>query len=92
MLRLLRSAAAPLLPAVLRLLVGSAVLGAAVPAAAQSTVPATLVQIIDAARWATPSADPSGIGYWPARGTYLVSDGEIDEVSFFAGVNLPTAS
>lgn len=51
---------------------------------------ATLVNVVDTSLWADPSTDPSGIDYLPASGTYLVSDGEIEEYNhpYWHGGNL----
>ena len=35
-----------------------------------------------------PSPDPSGIGYLPDLDRFVISDGEVEEMSIFAGVNL----
>ena len=38
--------------------------------------------------YSPPSPDPSGIGYLPDLDRFIISDGEVDEMSIFAGVNL----
>jgi hypothetical protein len=59
---------------------------AAAPPAAEN---AALVRVIDTAQWSPPSPDPSGLTYWPARGTLLVVDGEVDEMpQYFVGANV----
>jgi len=59
-------------------------------AAAQSlpNATATLVQVIDTSQFHPPSPDPSGITYLPDSGTLIMVDGEVDEMSIFAGKNL----
>ncbi len=38
--------------------------------------------------YSPPSPDPSGIGYLPDLDRFVISDGEVEEMSIFAGVNL----
>lgn len=48
-----------------------------------------LVKITDTSKWSPSSPDPSGIEYWPAHNTLLISDGEVDEMPpYFTGVNV----
>jgi hypothetical protein len=59
--------------------------------AAFELVHTTLIQIIDTSNdaWDPSSPDPAGIAYWPSRGTLLVADSEVDEMSdYFTGVNV----
>lgn len=56
--------------------------------AGAATVKATVVQKIDASKFDPPSSDTAGITYLPSSGRFLVTDCEIDEMSFFRGVNL----
>lgn len=58
----------------------------ATSARAQSSL--TLVQTLDSSQWNPPSPDPSGITYWPARDALVVVDGEVEEMTIYAGVNL----
>jgi hypothetical protein len=64
-------------------------LAAATPAAAVSAaaLPSSIVNTIETFRWSPPSPDPSGLAYNPATNRLLVSDGEVDEMSIYAGVN-----
>src|SRR4029453_4344123 len=48
----------------------------------------TLVHVIDTPQGAPPSPDPSGITYWPAKNTLVVSDAEVDEMPIFANANI----
>ena len=48
----------------------------------------TLVRTILTSQWSPASPDPSGIAYIPHLGTFLVSDGEVDEMSIFKGKNV----
>jgi DNA-binding beta-propeller fold protein YncE len=47
-----------------------------------------LVRIINAYAWEPSSPDTSGIAYWPAKGGYLISDGEVEDYQDFTGDNL----
>jgi len=50
---------------------------------------ASLVRIIDTARWSPPSPDPSDIAYLPESQRLFISDGEVDEMpQYFTGNNL----
>lgn len=53
----------------------------------------SLVRTLDLSRWSPPAPDPSGIGYWPANGSLLVADSEVDEMPpYFTGKNVFVAS
>jgi hypothetical protein len=62
-------------------------LAAEVPAAVTS-VSASLVHTVQTSTYSPPSPDPSGIGYLPDLDRFVIADGEVDEMSIFAGVNL----
>lgn len=50
---------------------------------------AFLVQVIATSQWSPPSPDPAGVAYWPAHGTLLIVDSEVDEIpSLFTGDNV----
>lgn len=49
---------------------------------------ASLVRTINAYAWEPSSPDTSGISYWPQKGSYLVSDGEVEGYPDFTGDNL----
>jgi uncharacterized protein YjiK len=55
--------------------------------AVAAPVPSSLVNTIETWRWSPPSPDPSGIAYNSTSKRLLVSDGEVDEMSIFAGAN-----
>lgn len=71
-------------------------LALAAPLAPPSTIlPTTLVQIIDTSKnawgnYPNPSSpDPAGVAYWPAHGTLLIADSEVDEMPpYFTGDNI----
>ena len=52
------------------------------------TTPATLVRIIDTSQWSPPSPDPSGIAYLPDSNRLMISDGEVEEMTIYRGVNI----
>jgi hypothetical protein len=56
--------------------------------AAAATEVASLVLTVDTAAFVPPSPDPSGVDLIVPGGPLLVSDGEVEELSIFAGVNL----
>ena len=56
--------------------------------AAAPTVSATLVQTILTSAFTPPSPDPSGIELMGPSGPLLISDGEVEEMSIYRGVNL----
>ncbi|MDN3510959.1 MAG: hypothetical protein NG784_06605 [Candidatus Jettenia sp.] len=62
------------------------------PPVVAATSNATLVRTIDTSRFSPPSPDPSGITYLPSSNGLLMCDGEVDEMSIFAGANLFEAS
>lgn len=51
-----------------------------------ANVSATLVKTTQTSAWSPPSPDPSGIAFW--RGHLVISDGEVDEMSIYAGANI----
>ncbi|UJS17545.1 MAG: hypothetical protein L3J17_00405 [Candidatus Jettenia sp.] len=53
-----------------------------------STSSSSLVQTMDLSLLSPPSPDPAGITYLSSSNTLLVSDGEVDEMPIFVGVNL----
>jgi sugar lactone lactonase YvrE len=55
--------------------------------ASATAVPSSLVNTVETFRWSPPSPDPSGLAYDPTTNRLLVSDGEVDEMSIYAGVN-----
>jgi hypothetical protein len=69
------------LVAALALLVTSAPLAQAAPTATQVNVTLT-------STWTPPSPDPSGLTYRANTSNVLVSDSEVDETAFSAGVNI----
>lgn len=48
----------------------------------------TLVNTVLTSNWSPPSPDASGIAYVDHLGTLFVSDGEVNEMSIFAGANM----
>ena len=52
------------------------------------TVPSVIVKTTLTSAWTPASPDPSGIAYWPQTGNLIVSDGEVDEMGIFQGVNI----
>ncbi|WKZ15139.1 MAG: hypothetical protein QY317_14685 [Candidatus Jettenia caeni] len=58
------------------------------PPVVAATSNATLVRTIDTSRFSPPSPDPSGITYLPSSNRLLMCDGEVEEMSIFAGANL----
>jgi hypothetical protein len=56
--------------------------------AAVSTEPATLVQTILTSNFSPPSPDPSGIELLAPNGPLLISDGEVEEMGIYQGVNV----
>jgi sugar lactone lactonase YvrE len=55
---------------------------------AARTSQASLVQIIDVSQFSPPSPDPAGIAYLDFINTFIVSDSEVNEMTFFTGGNL----
>jgi len=53
-----------------------------------ATAASSLVRTIDTSRFAKPSPDPSGLAYHPGRNHLLISDGEVEEMSIWAGANV----
>jgi hypothetical protein len=74
------------------LLVAALCLGVLVPTPTASAAGATLVQTINTGRGGTwgpkYSPDPSGISYWPAKNRLVIVDGEVEEMSIWAGANV----
>jgi DNA-binding beta-propeller fold protein YncE len=56
------------------------------PASAAPT--ATFVRVIRTFRWNTPSPDPTGLAYLPAKRALVVVDSEVDETPHFQGKNI----
>src|SRR3954465_7800658 len=56
-------------------------------ATAAIPIPSALVNTIDTSRWSPASPDPSGLAYDATANRLLVSDGEVDEMSIYKGVN-----
>jgi ribosomal protein L35AE/L33A len=52
------------------------------------TAPGTLIQTILTSDWSPPSPDASGAAYIPSLNSLFVSDGEVNEMPIFAGVNV----
>jgi uncharacterized protein YjiK len=48
----------------------------------------SLVNTIDTSRFPPPSPDPSGLAYRPSGERLLVSDGEVEEMAIYRGVNV----
>ena len=46
------------------------------------------MRTVPTSAYSPPSPDPSGIGYLPDLDRFIISDGEVDEMTIFAGVNL----
>src|SRR5688572_2299111 len=68
----------------------SLVAPAALPAGT-TLLPASLVRTIDTsnASWNPSAPDPSGVDYWPARQSLLITDSEVEEMpNYFAGKNV----
>jgi len=55
---------------------------------AATSFTSSLVQTIHTYQWSPPSPDPSGIIYLPASDTLMVVDGEVNEMSIYAGANV----
>lgn len=74
------------------LLVAALYLGVLAPTPPASAAGATLVQTINTGRGGTwgplYSPDPSGISYWPGKNRLVIVDGEVDEMSIWAGANV----
>ncbi len=71
-------------------LLGAAALSSA--AAGSGSFTSSLVRTTDVAAISPASPDPSGLAYVPSSGTFLMTDGEVDEtvdgITHFAGANL----
>jgi len=50
------------------------------------------VNTIDTSRWSPPSPDPSALAYDSTQDRLLVTDGEVEEMSMYSGVNYYEAS
>ena len=59
-----------------------------VQAADGDLVQATLERTTDTSLYSPPSPDPCGLAYLTSSGTLMISDGEVNEMPIFAGVNL----
>jgi uncharacterized protein YjiK len=53
--------------------------------AIQATTAATLVRVTKTSQFSPPSPDPSGIAYDAVTGHLVIDDGEVDEMSIYAG-------
>lgn len=58
------------------------------PGAWAAEVKGGLVKATKTSEWTTPSPDPSGIGYNVNTKRFLISDGEVEEMGIYKGVNL----
>ncbi len=56
--------------------------------ASLTTIVASLVRTTNTSQYTPPSPDPSGIAYMEHSNTLFIADGEVDEMSIFAGDNL----
>lgn len=63
-------------------------LGPVILAAAIATEVPPLLQTVRTSQFTPPSPDPSGVELLAPNGPLLISDGEVDEMIIFAGVNL----
>jgi hypothetical protein len=61
---------------------------APITVSAPTTLAATLVRTVLTSGFSPPSPDPSGIAYDAAIGRLVLSDGEVDEMSIWAGKNV----
>ena len=52
------------------------------------TIQVPLVQSVLTSLWSPPSPDPSGLAYDPTSNNLLISDGEVNEMPIYDGVNL----
>jgi hypothetical protein len=53
---------------------------------------AILKNVIKTFKWSPPSPDPAGVAYWPAKGTLLITDSEVEEMAIDEGFNAFEAS
>lgn len=58
------------------------------PQVQAAAVNLAFVQTIDASQWSPPSPDSSGIAYLPNANALIVSDGEVNEMPIYTGVNV----
>ncbi len=54
----------------------------------QAAAAATLVRVTATSNWSPPSTDPTGITYDPVNARLMISDAEVEELSFWAGKNV----
>jgi uncharacterized protein YjiK len=59
-----------------------------VAVASATTIVASLVRTTNTSQYTPPSPDPSGISYMSHSNTLFIGDGEVDEMTIFAGKNL----
>ncbi len=53
----------------------------------------TLRNVIDTSIWSTPSPDPTGIAFWPAKNTLYITDSEVEEIpGLYIGYNIFASS
>ncbi len=53
----------------------------------------TLRNVIDTSIWSTPSPDPTGIAFWPAKNTLYITDSEVEAIpGLFTGYNIFASS
>ena len=60
--------------------------------ALMAAVTPSTVRVVDTSAYSPPSPDPSGVAYLPGADRLFISDGEVDEMSIFRGVNLFTTT
>ena len=53
-----------------------------------AVVQGALENVVETSTWVPPSPDPSGIAYIPSSNSFILSDGEVDEMPLYAGANL----
>jgi uncharacterized protein YjiK len=57
-------------------------------ATAATTTTSTLVRTTETSRYSPPSPDPSGLAYAGHLGSLVIADGEVDEMTIYAGANM----
>ena len=57
-------------------------------AAAVATAVGSLIRITETSRFNPPSPDPSGVAYASHAGSLVIGDGEVNEMSIYAGANV----
>lgn len=58
------------------------------PGAWAANVKGSVVKSTKTSEWTTPSPDPSGIGFNVNTDRFLISDGEVEEMTIYRGVNI----